>query len=126
MAVMLDTSVAIHLRDGDENVRDRVAALTEAPVLSIITQIELEGGVTGENAAVRRERLDRMFATLSILPFGPNDATAYSEIIAERGFSRRRTMDRLIAAQAITAKATLITLNGADFRDVPGLNLLEW
>ncbi|HAJ03147.1 MAG TPA: VapC toxin family PIN domain ribonuclease, partial [Brevundimonas sp.] len=34
--------------------------------------------------------------------------------------------DRMIAAQAIVAGATLATLNPADFRDIPGLSLLEW
>ncbi|WP_242520050.1 PIN domain-containing protein [Brevundimonas sp. UBA7534] len=123
---MLDTSVAIHLRDGDGGVRDRILTLNSTPVLSIITQIELEGGVVGADATIRRQRLDRMFAVMPILPFVADDVERYRAIIATKGFSRRKTMDRLIAAQAIRANATLVTLNGDDFRDIPGLTLLEW
>jgi tRNA(fMet)-specific endonuclease VapC len=32
----------------------------------------------------------------------------------------------MIAAQAIAHQATLVTRNGDDFRDVPGLAMLEW
>jgi len=32
----------------------------------------------------------------------------------------------MIAAQTIVIGATLVTLNGANFRDIPGLKLLEW
>ena len=42
------------------------------------------------------------------------------------GFSRRKVLDRMIAAQAITYGATLVTRNGDDFRDILGLRLLEW
>jgi tRNA(fMet)-specific endonuclease VapC len=35
-------------------------------------------------------------------------------------------IERMIAAQALVRHATLVTRNGDDFRDVPGLSLLEW
>lgn len=126
MPLMLDTSVAIHLRDGDAGIRDKIVELDGSPLLSIITQIELEGGITGIDAAIRRERLDRMLAVMPVLPFGPDDVERYRAIIEVMGFSRRKTMDRLIAAQAIRSNATLVTLNGDDFREIPGLALQEW
>ena len=43
-----------------------------------------------------------------------------------RGYSLAKQLDRMIAAQALVHHAILITRNGADFRDVPGLRLLEW
>ena len=48
MACLLDTNVAIHLRDGDPEITDRVAALDDAVLISIITRVELEGGVLRE------------------------------------------------------------------------------
>ena len=45
MAFLLDTNVAIHLRDGDPLVTRKVAALQGAVLMSIVTRVELEGGV---------------------------------------------------------------------------------
>lgn len=68
MAYLLDTNVAIHLRDGDQAVTERVAALDGAVLMSVVTRVELEGGVYREpaHAAVRRARLD--FADVAGLP----------------------------------------------------------
>jgi predicted nucleic acid-binding protein len=55
-----------------------------------------------------------------VLPVG------YLRIVETTGFSRRKVLDRMIAAQALVHRATLITRNAADFRDVPGLQILEW
>ena len=45
---MLDTNIAIHLRDGDPAVVEAVGALEGAILLSIVTRVELEGGVRRE------------------------------------------------------------------------------
>ena len=59
MAYLIDTDVAIHLRDGDADVTAKVGALDDAIVMSIITRVELEGGVyrVPAQAPVRRARL---------------------------------------------------------------------
>lgn len=35
-------------------------------------------------------------------------------------------LDRMIAAQALIHRATLVTLNAGDFADVVGLQLIAW
>lgn len=107
---------------------ERTAALAETPLLSIISVVELEGGVTfaPEGVVARRAALDRILATVEILPFEQPQATAYRGIIEVSGFSRRLTFDRMIAAQAIVAGAILATLNPRDFRDVPDLTIEDW
>lgn len=128
MAWLLDTSVAIVIRDGDHRYRTRIEALGVAAAISVITRIELEGGVHREpdQAARRRARLDLFLANIAVLPFDDAAADVYRDILTATGFSRRKTLDRMIAAQAIVHDATLVTLNGADFADVPGLRLAAW
>lgn len=128
MAWLLDTNVAIHLRDGDRAVTDRIAVLDGAVLMSIITRVELEGGVYREpaHAAVRRARLDTMLDAIPVLAFDDVAAEAYGSIVAHAGYSRRKLLDRMIAAQALVHRATLVTLNAEDFRDIPGLRVESW
>ena len=123
---MLDTDVAIHLRDGDAFVAGEVARLDGAVLLSIITGVELEGGVYREpiHAPLRRARLDVMLRAIPIVAFDDLAAEAYGAIVARAGYSRRKLLDRMIAAQALVHRATLVTLNADDFSDVPNLPLL--
>jgi predicted nucleic acid-binding protein len=128
LAFLLDTDVAIHLRDGDEVVTAKVAALTGAILLSVVSRVELEGGVYRDiaQASVRRPRLDAILAALPVLAFDDTAADAYRKIVESAGYSRRKILDRMIAAQALVHRATLVTRNAADFRDVPGIDLMVW
>jgi len=128
LAYLLDTNVAIHLRDGDETVTSQVAALEGAILLSVISRVELEGGVyrNPAQAGIRRPRLDAMLAALPVLAFDDTAADAYRQIVEAVGYSRRKLLDRMIAAQALVHRATLVSLKPSDSRDVPGLELLSW
>jgi predicted nucleic acid-binding protein len=125
---MLDTNVAIHLRDRDLTIMRKVAALDDAAMISIITRVELEGGVhiDPKNSAIRRARVDALLETLPTVEFDDDAADAYGVILQAVGFSRRKVLDRMIASQAIVHRAKLVTLNAADFTDVPGLELIAW
>lgn len=94
----------------------------------MVSRVELEGGVHVDpsKSAVRRLRLAAMLRSLSVIPFTETSADAYRAIVEAIGYSRRKILDRMIAAQAIVHRVTLVTTNGEDFRDVPGLELLEW
>jgi predicted nucleic acid-binding protein len=96
--------------------------------MSIISRVELEGGVYRDPAwaEVRRARLAAMLLSIPALSFDESEADAYRAIVESAGYSRRKLVDRMIAAQALAHQATLVTLKGADFRDIPGLQLLAW
>jgi tRNA(fMet)-specific endonuclease VapC len=128
VAFVIDTNVAIHLRDGDQETTRRVTALKGAVMISVVTRVELEGGVYREpaNVVARRARLDVMLAALPCLAFDDAAAERYGAIVANAGYSRRKLLDRMIAAQALVHRATLITFNVDDFADVPGLKLRAW
>jgi tRNA(fMet)-specific endonuclease VapC len=125
---LLDTNVAIHLRDGDDAVTQKILALEEPLLLSIVTRVELDGGVHRDplQAGIRRPRLDAILAAIPVLAFDDAAADAYRRIVEAAGYSRRKLLDRMVAAQALAHRATLVTMNPDDFTDVPGLQLLAW
>ncbi|WP_297512917.1 PIN domain-containing protein [uncultured Caulobacter sp.] len=128
MAFLLDTCVAIGLRDGDPAVTEKIAALDGAILLSVVSRVELEGGVYRDPADVgtRRARLDAILAALPVLAFDDQAAEAYRAIVEAAGYSRRKLLDRMIAAQALVHRAAVVTQNPADFRDIPGLEVVAW
>ena len=125
---MFNTSVAVALREGHANIIDRLETIDEPAFLSVLSVVELEGGVplALEGVGLRRKKLDELYHDLTILDFTPVEAFAYRQIIALVGFSRSNIIDRMIAAQAIVAGATLATLNPRDFRNIPDLLVEDW
>lgn len=125
---MIDTSVAVALREGLEPALERAEQLDSIALLSILSVVELEGGVplAAEGAAIRRQTLDELYATLEILDFGRREANTYRDIVQALGFSRARIIARMIAAQAMVAGAAIATLNARDFRDIPALLIEDW
>jgi tRNA(fMet)-specific endonuclease VapC len=128
MAILIDTNIAILLRDREPLTTARIGTLAGDAMISVVTQVELEGGVYSKPplTAARRASLDVLMQTLIVMPFGDEAVLAYRRIVAERGFVRQRLLDRMIAATALVYGVTLITCNGDDFRDVPGLRLEVW
>jgi predicted nucleic acid-binding protein len=128
LSTLLDTDVAIDLRDEDPWTKERIRHLTAPLHISALTRIELENGVHREPewAALRRARLDRLLETVITLDFGETETAAYRRILEATGYSRRKSADRMTAATALVHGLPLVTLNGRDFRDVPGLELIEW
>ncbi len=128
MNFLLDTSVVIRLRDGDDDALQLYAALPSPPSLSIIGRIELENGVVRVPglAAPRRLALDALLGALTVLDFNAACADSYRAIIETIGYSRSRVADRMIAATALANGLGLITANAKDFRDIPGLRLEAW
>ncbi|HYW16338.1 MAG TPA: PIN domain-containing protein [Allosphingosinicella sp.] len=127
MPRLLDTSVAIHLGDSNALV-DRLGELGARPSLSAISRVELENGVYRDPqwAAIRRATLDAMLDQMETLDFDGEAIAAYRTIVSAVGYNRRKTLDRMIAATALAHDLTLITLNGGDFADIPGLDLEVW
>ena len=128
MPYLIDTNIAIHLRDGDREISRRIVALGDVPAISIVTLVELEGGVhTGPALAeMRRARIEAMLTETRVVPFDASVVARYGESVRAYGYSRSRLIDRLIAATAIVHDFVLITINGDDFRSIPDLKLAIW
>ena len=128
MAYLLDTDIAIHARDGTEAVLDRLAEHEGAVLLSALSLAELQRGLYKDPAwtAVRQSRLEILLRHIPVLPFDAAAALAYGRIIAHCGWVRGRDDNRMIAAHAHATGSVLVTANGDDFRDIPGLALESW
>lgn len=128
MASLLDTDVAIDLRDRDPWIRGKIEQLAQPLYISAITYVELENGVHREPewTKMRRIAIDQLLTNVIPLDFGASEIAAYRRILETTGYSRRKVADRMTAATALVHGLPLVTLNGRDFRDVPGLELIEW
>jgi len=127
MAAMLDTNIVIHLIEGEPAMVDRLANLPDRPCLSVVTLVEIMGGLSRGGAAPNlRARTEALVSALTILDFGREQADCYDGIVIQLGYARNKVFDRMIAAQAIIAGATLVTRNITDFQDIPGLSTESW
>lgn len=128
MAFLIDTNIAILLRDREPATSTRIGTVTGDAFISVVTHVELEGGVfrKPDLAAERRVSLDLLLQSLTVLAFEDECLKAYRGIVETSGFVRQRILDRMIAATALVHGLPLITCNGNDFRDVPGLELQVW
>ncbi|QMW23500.1 PIN domain-containing protein [Sandaracinobacteroides saxicola] len=125
--ILLDTGVAINLRDQHEPTRQRLRERSSDPRISIITQVELAAGLHRKDADERRAmRLAVLLRGVTVLPFTVAEAAVYARILAVAGFSRRKLLDRLIAATAVANEVPLATVNPDDFADVPDLEIEDW
>lgn len=128
MPYLLDTSAAILLRDDDPAAVKAMSEIGDPPFISTVTKVELEGGVYAYPAmqVQRRIRLDILLDIMPLIDFDAEMATAYGHIVKRHGFSRRKVIDRMIAATALVRGLTLVTCNGGDFDEIDGLDLLVW
>jgi tRNA(fMet)-specific endonuclease VapC len=125
---LLDTNIAIHLRDGLESVLAKISEHGDAVALSTLTLVELQRGLykRPENWAVRRARLATMLLSIPVIPFDAIAAEAYGQIIAQIGWAKGRDFDRMIASHAISSGRVLVTANTSYFVDIPGLRIEDW
>jgi len=128
---LLGTNICIEIiRGRGAKALSRLRACTLGEVgLSSITLAELTHGVE-KSAKPEQNRiaLQEFCAPLAILPFDDAAAVAYGEIQSalERRGKVIGPMDLLIAAQAISIQALLVTNNVREFRRVRGLSIEDW
>jgi tRNA(fMet)-specific endonuclease VapC len=128
VAHLIDTNIAIHLRDGDARVLAKFTEHAGSVAMSALTLTELERGLykTPALTAMRSPRLGSVMRHIPVLPYDEEAARAYGRIIAQCGWAKGRDYDRMIAAHAISTRSVLVTNNIADFNDIPGLALENW
>lgn len=128
MGLLIDTSVAVDILDDSLSIKRRRAHFDKEVFVSVVTRVELEAGIYREARpdTRKRRRLDEFMEQVQQLSFTAREVDAYASIIAEKGFSRRLVVDRMIAATAIANNLALATLNPRDVRDISGLTIEDW
>ncbi len=130
MRYLLDTNICIYIiKRQPPEVLHRLETLAQgSTVMSVVSYAELRAGLEIQTA--NRAQDERVLALLTlripILPFGESDAISFGVLRAAVRDRQRDTMDRLIAAHALSAGLTLVTNNEDDFKDYPGLKVENW
>ena len=125
---LLDTNTCIDFALGrSAALFDRVdAAFARGLSISTITLAELRVGANTAGAENKdEERLDLLIRVLTVRPFDEAAAQDYGRLVRQVGV-KRRNFDRLIAAHARSRGLIVVTRNGRDFSDVPGLVVENW
>ena len=131
MRYLLDSNICIYLLKAHPPQvveRFKITPLGQV-VMSVVTYAELRRGIErcpAEDRAAAAHALQRFVARVPVLPFDERAAESYGVLAAAVRDRRRDTMDRLIAAHAVSVGITLVTNNEADFKDYPGLNVENW
>lgn len=128
MAYLIDTSIAIHVRDGTEPVLQKVYEHEGFVLMSALSLAELQRGLFKrlDETVVRQTRLAKMLTYIPVLDFTTSAAENYGRILAQCGWAKGRDFDRMIAGHALSIQAVLVTDNESDFRDIPGLSVENW
>jgi tRNA(fMet)-specific endonuclease VapC len=133
---LLDTTVWIDLlRTNSPTIRRKLVTHSGSRIgLSIVTLCELHYGL--ERRALRhphlrfREQhlLSAIVAPFDIVPLDERVTESYGKMRASLESSGKTigALDTLIAAQALSLKATLVTSNVKEFRHISGLRVEDW
>jgi tRNA(fMet)-specific endonuclease VapC len=122
MKYLLDSNIIILLTmNADAGVVARAAECFEGDLVTsavAIGEVAL-GSVRGKPPGFAQ--LQAFLEEVPVLPFDMAAARAYATLPF-----KRRSFDRLIAAQALALDVILVTDNEKDFADIPGLKVENW
>lgn len=126
---MLDTNMCIYLMKNQpvEVARRFAQCRVGDVVMSAITYAELEYGVAvSTDPPSECVNLAGLVEDILVLAFDDAAAVAYGPIRLATRDSKKDHLDKLIAAHAVSLKATLVTNNTRDFAKYPGLMVENW
>jgi tRNA(fMet)-specific endonuclease VapC len=130
MKYFLDTNTLIYFFKGLGNVSDHLLAKPPYEIwIPSIVVFELEVGIGKSGSPKKRkEQLNDFLSIVNVIPFGYDEAICASDIrikLEKKGILIG-PYDILIAASALSSKATLITHNIKEFKRVDGLKIEDW
>lgn len=123
MTIHLDTSVLIEVFATTRPLLPAYIAATDAGHRLVISSLVVYEWLRGPRIESDIELQRRMHPDDEIVLFGPSEAAIAANLYQRLKGARGRQMDIAIAACAIEHGAALWTVNPADFKDIPGLQL---
>jgi predicted nucleic acid-binding protein len=121
--IHLDTSALIDALTGPRRSAARLrGAIAEGERVAFST-IVLYEWLRGPRVPQELAAQEALFPRGTAAPFGPEEAALAAKLCRKVRRPRGRELDLAVAACALTAGASLWTLNEADFFDIPGLRL---
>ncbi len=136
--IVLDTDTLTHLFRNHPRVVERMQQATDEVAITIIGRIETLLGrfdtllKAADGAELQRgqQRLDEAERDLDripkVLPIDSAAAAEFDRLRENKKLKKIGRADLLIAAITLANRATLVTRNLKDFRQVPGLQLENW
>ena len=132
MGFLIDTDIWVAVERGTLSPADIHAVTGPEPIfLSPVNVAELKMGIElVEDEAIRRKALAvmRRLRRKPLLRIDYETGEIFGRIAADLRKQARgesfRVMDLWLPAQAIQRKFKLLTFNGKDFKDIPGLQLV--
>jgi tRNA(fMet)-specific endonuclease VapC len=124
---LLDTNACIDFLDArSERVMRRIDQEFGRLTVSTITIAELlVGSKRSTDPEADRQRVNIFVEGVVVATFDEAAAAIYGDVVRGIGV-KRKSFDRLIGIQALALGLTLVTSNGKDFADVPGLKVENW
>ena len=117
--MLLDTNILIYMaQPGGESLQAQM--VSASPAASLIARVEALG--FHRITAGERERMDKVFAWVEVLPV--DDAVADAAILLRQA-RRMKLGDALIAATALLYELPLVTRNVDDFKHIAGLQIIN-
>jgi tRNA(fMet)-specific endonuclease VapC len=127
MSYFLDTNVCVDLLRGKSRGRT-LPALELCQVSSIVAAELWTGAEKSERPEQNRKSVTELLGLFELVFFDSEAAKHYGEIRSslEKAGAPIGPLDQLIAAQARSRGATLLTANLAEFKRVPRLKCRAW
>lgn len=126
---LLDTDILLFSLKGNATVLGRWAKLSASQCfISAISGYEIQKGIEANPTSKSSQRATMLLAQLEMEPVSSEvalEAAKIHQALKKKGLSIGPA-DELIAAQAITLGATLVTNNTKHFEHVPRLKLENW
>jgi tRNA(fMet)-specific endonuclease VapC len=129
---MVDTNTVSYILKGNSHTaRTRLAGLQQSEIacISAITEAELRYGLAkSSRASILGPAIEGFLTRIQVLPWGRDETQAYGILRAKQEAAGKTlgNLDLLIAAHAISVKATFVT-NDKAFSQVPGIQaIVNW